>query len=85
MKQPNPQQQIDITLTKAVNNVDGSPIILAEGAIMRKGSRFVLNTDVDPLIPVPVMYDINTKLICLDMLPKELRVEYEKYGFYITK
>jgi len=85
MKQPLPQQQIDITLTKAVNNEDGSPIILAEGALLRKGSKFILGTDADPLIPVPLMYDINTKLICLDMIPVELRKEYEQFGFYISK
>lgn len=80
-----PTAQIDITLTKPINNEDDSPVILAEGAILRKGSRFVLKTELDPLIPIPVMFDINTKKICLDMLPKELRSEYEKFGFYVEK
>lgn len=82
---PNPQQQIDITLTKPVNHEDGSPIILAEGALLRKGSKFILGTEADPLIPIQLMYDINTKLICLDMIPAELRKEYEQFGFYISK
>ncbi|MEK6884762.1 MAG: hypothetical protein AABY22_34340 [Nanoarchaeota archaeon] len=79
------QPKIDITKTTSVNDENGNPILLAEGAILRKGNKFILATDTDPLIPIPVMYDVNTKKICLDMIPKELRQEYENFGFYISK
>lgn len=79
------QPKIDITKTTSINDENGNPVLLAEGAILRKGNKFLLGTEQDPLIPVPVMYDVNTKKICLDMIPKELRTEYEKFGFYISK
>lgn len=79
------QPKIDITKTTSVNDANGNPVLLAEGAILRKGNRFLLGTEQDPLIPVPVMYDVNSKKICLDMIPKELRTEYEPFGFYISK
>jgi hypothetical protein len=74
---------IDIKNTKAITNEDGKPILLAEGMVLRKGSRFLLGTDTDPLIPIPVMYDISNNLILLDMIPKEIRDEYKDVGFYL--
>lgn len=79
------QPKIDITKTTSVNDENGTPVLLAEGAILRKGNRFLLGTDSDPLIPIPVMFDVKTNKICLDMLPKEIRSEYETFGFYIKK
>jgi hypothetical protein len=72
---------IDIKNTTSVNSKNGTPILLAEGIILRKGSRFLLGTDTDPLIPIPVMYDISNNLILLDMIPKEIRDEYKNVGF----
>ena len=79
------QPQIDITLTKAVVDENGKLILLAEGTILRKGSKFVLGTDKDPLIPIPVMYDVETKKILLDMIPKEIREEYAEIGFTLEQ
>lgn len=79
------QPKIDITKTTSVNDADGNPVLLTEGAILRKGNKFLLGTEADPLIPVPIMYDVKTNKICLDMIPKEIRAEYEKFGFYISK
>jgi hypothetical protein len=72
---------IDIKNTTSVINENGKPILLAEGMVLRKGSRFLLGTDTDPLIPIPVMYDISNNLILLDMIPKEIRNEYKDIGF----
>ena len=84
MKQQQPQQQlnIDIKATAPIKSPEGKLILLTEGVLLRKGSRFLLGTDTDPLIPIPVMYDVNTNLVLLDMIPKEIREEYESIGFY---
>lgn len=83
----NKQQQqslnIDIKNTTSVTNEDGKPILLTEGIVLRKGSRFLLGTDTDPLIPIPIMYDISNNLILLDMIPKEIRDDYKDVGFYL--
>jgi hypothetical protein len=79
LKQPQPQ--IDLTITKPIVDETGKPIVFAEGTIFRKGNRFILGTDKDPLIPIPILYDIESKKILLDMIPKEIRDEYKEVGF----
>ena len=44
--------------------------------ILRKVSKFVAGTPEDAIIPIPVVYDIKTGKILVEMLPKELREEY---------
>jgi hypothetical protein len=51
--------------------------------VLRKASKFLTGTDVDSLIPIPVLCDIKTNKICLDMLPKEIRNDYKDIGFNI--
>jgi hypothetical protein len=76
-----PKLNIDIKSTTAVLSSNGKPLLLAEGTVLRKGSKFLLGTDTDPLIPIPVLYDIETNKILLDMIPKEIREEYKDIGF----
>ena len=47
---------------------------------MRKVSKFVTGGDEDALLPIPVFYDLETKKILLDSIPKELREEYEEFS-----
>lgn len=82
-KQQAPSLNIDIKNTTSVTDEKGKPLLLAEGMLLRKGSRFILGTDTDPLIPIPVMYDISNNLILLDMIPKEIRDEYKDIGFFL--
>ncbi len=48
------------------------------GVILRKVSRFVTGTQEDGVIPVPVFYDVVTGKILVELLPKELRAEFEE-------
>lgn len=76
-----PKLNIDIKSTTPILSSNGKPLLLAEGTVLRKGSKFLLGTDTDPLIPIPVLYDIETNKILLDMIPKEIREEYKDIGF----
>ena len=77
------QPKIKLSDTKSILDENGNPIILAEGNIFRKGNKFILAMDNDPIIPIPIMYDIKTNKILLDMIPTEIRKEYEDVGFYL--
>jgi len=80
MSQEQLKMNVDIKQTTPVK-VNGKILILNEGTILRKGSRFLLGTDSDPLIPIPIYFDIETNKILLDLLPKEIRDEYKEIGF----
>ena len=72
MQQPN----IDLKNTSAIET-DGGGRIWQQGALFRKVSKFVTGTDEDMLMPIPVFYDLETKKILPDSLPKEIREEYQ--------
>ena len=60
-------------------NIDiksSQPITSPEGVILRKVSKFVAGTAEDAIIPIPVMYDVKTGNVLVELLPKELRDEY---------
>lgn len=77
----NKQQQmnlnIDIKNTRPITSPEGNQVF-AEGVILRKVSRFVTGTSEDGVIPIPVFYDIKTGKILVELLPKELRAEFEE-------
>ena len=69
-----PQLNIDLTNTTAMNNSDGGSIF-QQGVILRKVSKFVTGTDEDALLPIPVFFDPVTSKILTDSVPKDLREE----------
>ena len=74
-----PQQlspNIDIKNTTAITSPDGNQVF-AEGVILRKVSKFITGTSEDGVIPIPVFYDVVTGKVLVDLLPKELRSEFE--------
>lgn len=76
------KQQINLQNTQPVYSEDGN-ILFAEGYIIRKVSRFITATEQDVLMPIPVMYDVNTGKILIEMLPNEIKQEvidfYDKF------
>jgi len=74
MEKPN----IDLKNTTAVF-VDNSPIFV-EGILMRKVSKFLVGSNEDGYIPVPMFYNPKTNKILLETLPPDLREEYKKYN-----
>ncbi len=74
-----PQMKVDITQSTPIKSEDGNQVF-QEATILRKVSKFLTGTSEDGIIPIPVFIDIKTGKILLEMLPKELRTEYEEYN-----
>ena len=75
----NTQQQglnIDFKNTTSIEGFDGGKLF-GQAFVLRKVSKFVAGTDEDAMLPIPVFYDLETRKIIKDSLPKELRAEYE--------
>ena len=67
---------IDFKNTMPVEGFDGGQLF-GQAFILRKVSKFVVGGTEDALLPIPVFYDLETKKIISDSLPKDLREEYE--------
>tara|TARA_B100000768_G_scaffold110760_1_gene102687 strand:+ start:558 stop:803 length:246 start_codon:yes stop_codon:yes gene_type:complete len=74
MQQQTQQPPIDLKNTTAIKNFDGG-VIFQQGVVLRTVSKFVMGTDEDALLPIPVFYDPSTKKILKSSVPKELREE----------
>lgn len=66
---------VDIKSSTPLTSADGNHIF-AEGVIIRKISKFVAGTAEDAIIPIPVMYDVKTGKVLVELLPKDIRDEY---------
>ena len=73
------QMNIDITQTMPIESEDGNQVF-QEAVILRKASTFLVGTTEDAIIPITVFIDIKTNKILTELLPKELREEYEEYN-----
>ena len=79
MNQNGQQQQglnIDFKNTTAIEGFDGGHLF-GQAYILRKVSKFVVGGTEDAMMPIPVFYDLESKKIIVDSLPKELREEYK--------
>ena len=76
-KQQQMNLNIDIKNTAPVTSEDGN-MVFQEGVVLRRVSRFVTGTSEDGIIPVPVFFDVKTGKVLIDMLPKELREEFQE-------
>lgn len=74
--QEQPRLNIDFQNTTSVEGFDGGKLF-GQAVILRKISKFLAGTDEDMLIPIPVFYDLDSKKILPDSLPKEIREEYK--------
>ena len=75
-KKPQMNINIDIKNTTPVTSPEGNQVF-QEGVLLRKVSRFVTGTQEDGLIPVPCFFDVATGKVLVELLPKELRAEFE--------
>lgn len=66
------QMNVDLKNTTPFTTKDGN-MLLGQGVILRKISRFLTGTPEDTLITIPVFYDIKTGEIVTELLPKELQ------------
>jgi hypothetical protein len=79
MMENQPQMNIDLKNTTSVEGFDGG-ILFGQAVILRKVSKFVIGGTEDALLPIPVFYDLSSRKIILDSIPKELREEYKDYA-----
>jgi hypothetical protein len=77
MKQQKDPINLNISLknTYPIKSPSGNQIF-AEGLILRKVSKFALGTPEDQILPIPIFYDIETKEIIKETLPKDLHDEF---------
>jgi hypothetical protein len=71
-----PQLNVDLTNTTSIETPDGG-VVFQQGVILRKVSKFVVGSNEDAILPIPVFYDPQTGKILVDTLPAELRDEYK--------
>ncbi len=76
MQQQQPQMNLDLSKTTAIDTPSGGKI-WQQGVIIRRVSKFVVGAQEDAIVPIPVFFDPTTGEILEDTLPKELREEYE--------
>ena len=74
---PQMNVNIDIKNTQAITSPEGNQVF-SEGVILRRVSRFISGTSEDGVVPVPVFYDVVTGKVLVELLPKELRAEFEE-------
>jgi len=75
---------IDIKNTRPIVSPEGNQVF-SEGVILRKVSRFVTGTQEDGVIPIPCFYDVATGKVLVELLPKELRAEFEDDNIWLAK
>tara|TARA_R110000737_G_scaffold323938_1_gene336708 strand:+ start:129 stop:359 length:231 start_codon:yes stop_codon:yes gene_type:complete len=75
MEQQQPQMNLDLSKTTAIDTPSGGKI-WQQGMIVRKVSKFVVGAQEDAIVPIPIFFDPETGKILEDTLPKELREEY---------
>lgn len=73
------KMNVDIKQTVPIENTDGNQVF-QEAVILRKASKFLVGTSEDAIIPISVFVDVKTGKILTELLPKELREEYEEYN-----
>ena len=79
-QQTQPQLNLDLKNIRAIKGFDGGQVF-GQGVILRKVSKFVSGTSEDALLPIPVFYDLDTKKVLVDSVPKELREELKDITF----
>ena len=77
MNQPNQQVQLNVDLKNTQKVEFDGQVLVGEGFVLRKVSKFVTGQEEDGVIPIPVFYDVTTGKIIKETLPKGLQDEYE--------
>ena len=77
MNQPTQQTQLNVDLKNTEKVEFDGQVLVGEGFVLRKVSKFVTGQDEDGVIPIPVFYDLTTGRIIKETLPKDIQEEYE--------
>ena len=66
-----PQMNIDFTNTTSVEGFDGGKLF-GQAVVIRKVSKFIVGSDEDMLMPIPVFYDLESKKITTRFTSKRI-------------
>ena len=77
-QQPQAGPPIDLKNTSELKNFNGG-VLFKQGVVLRTVSKFVMGTEEDALLPIPVFYDPTSGKILKASVPKDLREELEEY------
>ena len=72
------QMNIDLKNTEKVE-FDGN-VLVQEGFVLRKVSKFLTNQAEDGIMPIPVFYSVESGKILKETLPKDLQSDYDEYS-----
>lgn len=70
------QLNLDISKTTPILTKDGGKV-WSQGFVLRKASRFLLGSDEDQIIPIPVFYDPISGEICKEGMPAQMDFLFE--------
>ena len=77
MNQPSKPMQLNLDLKNTEKIEFEGQVLVGEGFVLRKVSKFGTGKGEDGIIPIPVFYDITTGKIIKETLPKDIQEEYE--------
>lgn len=73
------QPKLNIDLSKSTPLItENGDQIFTEGVILRKLSKFIVGTPEDVIIPIKVFINPKTNKIIKELLPPDLKNEYEE-------
>ena len=79
MSQEQMKMNVDIKQTTPIESAEGNQVF-QEAVVLRKASKFLVGTSEDAVIPIPVFIDVKTGKILTELMPREIREEYEEYN-----
>ena len=75
MENQQPQLNVDLKNTTSIETPEGG-VVFQQGVILRRVSKFVVGSNEDAILPIPVFYCPESGNILTETLPMELREEY---------
>jgi hypothetical protein len=73
------EQQLNLDLSKSTAlTTENGDQIFTEAVVMRKFSKFLVGTPEDVIVPIKVFINPKTGKIIKELLPPDLRNEYEE-------
>ena len=69
---------IDLKTTTSIETPEGG-VIFQQGILLREVSKFIVGSEENAVMPIPVFYDPISMKIVESTIPVELREEYKDY------
>jgi hypothetical protein len=76
----NQQEQVNLNIdlknTQSITTPSGN-VVFQQGVLLRKVSKFILGSNEDSILPIPIFFDPDSGKILLETIPMDLREEYK--------